>query len=159
MNARAKFLAFVNEKKLHKELWGKRKDKDGGRSTAANENRNLKRKMKIGQKWHARVEKNSKPWLQNFLVFADRSTMTEDEKDAQTYIWAFLCDNPKVQVMQLLHATKITEWAITDAYELECRIRSDANSANKRRKQDRPEPIEKMENTFQNRNTDNFVKC
>ena len=131
--ARSKFLQGLNERKLHKERLGQRKDKNAGRSTPAIEARNLKRKFKVAQGWHARECKKQKHWIQNFLLFGDQKTMAPVEKEAQTYIWSFLADDPKVQVMQVMHAHKICEWAIAQKFDDECNVRAgDGNRKEKK---------------------------
>ena len=98
---------------------------------------------------------NQKPWLHNFLMYADKTLMSDIEKDARTYMWAMFADEPKVQVLQALHATMITEWAINDKYNKECEARKGQGNRHKSAQYKTPEPM-KMVNTFENRNTDEF---
>ena len=131
------------------------RDKETNRSDKAVEARHLKRCFRSAKLFMATNNQNQKPWLHNSLMYADKTLMTDVEKEARTYMWAMFADEPKVQVLQALHATMITEWAINDKYNDECKAREGKGNRNKSAQYRTPEPI-KMVNTFENRNTDEF---
>ena len=59
-----------------------------------------------------RVHPEDKPWLHNFLLYADKTQMSEKDKGTWTYLWSLFVDDPKVSVLKTQHAILITEWAI-----------------------------------------------